>query len=95
MLLFIVAIELLTHGVWRFGGSSVPDESGVVPLAFPLLAGPDVITSVIISYQASGFVVTILSIAIVILLFVNPIYRLLHKGICSFHSSYCYIDRLT
>ena len=61
MLLFIVAIELLTHGVWRFGGSSVPDESGVVPLAFPLLAGPGVITSVIISYQASGFVVTILS----------------------------------
>jgi multiple antibiotic resistance protein len=75
----------LTHGVWRFGGSSVPDESGVVPLAFPLLAGPGVITSVIISYQASGFVVTILSIAIVIgityiiLLFVNPIYRLLGK----------------
>ena len=39
------------------------------------------ITSVIISYQATGFVVTILSIAIVIgityiiLLFVNPIYR--------------------
>ncbi|MGC2569959.1 MAG: MarC family protein [Candidatus Nitrosopolaris sp.] len=81
----IVAIELLTHGVWRFGGSSVPDESGVVPLAFPLLAGPGVITSVIISYQATGFVVTILSIAIVIgityiiLLFVNPIYRLLGK----------------
>ena len=85
VLLFIVAIELLTHGVWRFGGGSVPGESGVVPLAFPLLAGPGAITSVIISYQASGFVVTILSIAIVIgityiiLLFVNPIYRLLGR----------------
>jgi len=85
VLLFIVAIELLTHGVWRFGGGSVPGESGVVPLAFPLLAGPGAITSVIISYQASGFVVTISSIAIVIgityiiLLFVNPIYRLLGR----------------
>ena len=85
VLLFIVAIELLTHGVWRFGGGSVPGESGVVPLAFPLLAGPGAITSVIISYQAAGFVVTILSIAIVIgityiiLLFVNPIYRLLGR----------------
>jgi multiple antibiotic resistance protein len=85
VLLFIVAIELLTHGVWRFGGGALPGESGVVPLAFPLLAGPGAITSVIISYQAAGFVITILSIAIVIgityiiLLFVNSIYRLLGR----------------
>jgi multiple antibiotic resistance protein len=85
VLLFVVEIELLTHGVWRLGGGSIPSESGVVPLAFPLLAGPGAITSVIISYQATGFVVTILSIAIVIgityiiLLFVNPIYRLLGR----------------
>jgi multiple antibiotic resistance protein len=85
VLLFIVAIELLTHGVWRFGGGALPGESGVVPLAFPLLAGPGAITSVMISYQAAGFVITILSIAIVIgityiiLLFVNPIYRLLGR----------------
>jgi len=44
VLLFIVAIELLTHGVWRFGGSTLPGESGVVPLAFSLLAGPGAIT---------------------------------------------------
>jgi multiple antibiotic resistance protein len=85
VLLFVVEIELLTHGVWRLGGGSIPSESGVVPLAFPLLAGPGAITSVIISYQAAGFVVTILAIAIVIgityiiLLFVNPIYRLLGR----------------
>src|SRR5215216_6644029 len=48
--LFIVSIELLTYGAWRFGGT-VPGESGVVPLAFPLLAGPGAITSVIISFQ--------------------------------------------
>ena len=65
VLLFVVSIELLTHGGWRFGGT-VSDESGVVPLAFPLLAGPGAITTVILSFQMSGLLVTILSIAIVI-----------------------------
>lgn len=88
ILLFIVAIELLTHGIWRFGasgGSLTAGESGVVPLAFPLLAGPGAITSVIISFQTAGLIVTILSIAIVIgityviLRSINPIYRLLGR----------------
>ena len=85
VLLFIVAIELLTHGVWRFGGSNLPGKSGVVPLAFPLLAGPGAITSVIISFQASGLIVTILSVAIVIgityiiLLAIDPIYKILGR----------------
>jgi len=87
ILLFIVAIELLTHGIWRFGssGGSATGESGVVPLAFPLLAGPGAITSVIISFQTAGLIVTILSIAIVIgityviLRSINPIYRLLGR----------------
>jgi multiple antibiotic resistance protein len=96
ILLFIVSIELMTHGVWRFGGegrevvregvsSPALGESGVVPLAFPLLAGPGAITSVIISFQTAGLIVTILSIVIVIsttyivLLLVNPIYRLLGR----------------
>ena len=65
ILLFVVSIELLTHGGWRFGGT-VSDESGVVPLAFPLLAGPGAITTVILSFQMSSLMVTILSIAIVI-----------------------------
>jgi multiple antibiotic resistance protein len=85
ILLFIVSIELLTHGAWRFGGDTSTDGSGVVPFAFPLLAGPGAITSVIISYQTSGIIVTILSIAIVIaitfliLLLAVPIYRFLGK----------------
>jgi multiple antibiotic resistance protein len=58
---------LLTHGEWRFGGDTMHrGETGVVPLAFPLLAGPGAITSVIISYQTAGLIVTIFSIAIVI-----------------------------
>jgi multiple antibiotic resistance protein len=85
ILLFIVSIELLTHGAWRFGGDTSTGGSGVVPFAFPLLAGPGAITSVIISYQTSGVMVTILSIAIVIaityliLLLAAPIYRFLGK----------------
>jgi multiple antibiotic resistance protein len=85
VLLFIVSIELLTHGAWRFGGDTRKDDSGVVPLAFPLLAGPGAITAVIISYQTSGVIVTIISIAIVIaityvlLLLVIPIYRILGR----------------
>jgi multiple antibiotic resistance protein len=79
ILLFIVAIELLTRGELTFSvprnirvskqdasSSSFQGESGVVPLAFPLLAGPGAITAVIISYQANGLVTSILSIAIVL-----------------------------
>jgi multiple antibiotic resistance protein len=85
ILLFIVSIELLTHGAWRFGGDTGTDGSGVVPFAFPLLAGPGAITSVIISYQTSGIIVTIVSIAIVIgitfliLMLAAPIYKFLGK----------------
>ena len=81
-LLFIIAIELLTYGEWRFAGG-VKEEVGVVPIAFPLLAGPGSITAVIISYQTSGFFITFLSIIIVmaityfILRMVNPIYKVL------------------
>jgi multiple antibiotic resistance protein len=81
-LLFIIAIELLTYGEWRFAGG-VKEEVGVVPIAFPLLAGPGSITAVIISYQTSGFFITFSSIIIVmaityvILRMVNPIYKVL------------------
>ncbi|HZA69617.1 MAG TPA: MarC family protein [Nitrososphaeraceae archaeon] len=80
ILLFIVAIELMTRGEWTYSiprrirmnknestnisdmsdntsqdtKSNYQGESGVVPLAFPLLAGPGAITAVIISYQANG-----------------------------------------
>ena len=81
-LLFIIAIELLTYGEWRFAGG-VKEEVGVVPIAFPLLAGPGSITAVMISYQTSGFLITFSSIIIVmaityvILRMVNPIYKVL------------------
>lgn len=85
VLLFLVSIELLTHGEWRFGSQSLQDESGIVPLAFPLLAGPGALTLVILSFETYGMWVTILSIIVVlgityaILRSVGPIYRLLGK----------------
>jgi multiple antibiotic resistance protein len=85
VLLFLVSIELLTHGEWRFGSQSLQDESGIVPLAFPLLAGPGALTLVILSFETYGMWVTIISIAVVlsityaILRSVSPIYRLLGK----------------
>jgi len=85
ILLFIVAIELLTHGEWRFGSAGTQGEAGVVPLAFPLLAGPGAITAVIISFQSSGLAVTAASILIVIGItyvvfrYVDRIYRVLGR----------------
>jgi multiple antibiotic resistance protein len=51
-------------------------DSGIVPLAFPLLAGPGAITTVIISLQAYGWLVSIISIVFV----VSVTYLVLHLG---------------
>ena len=54
-------------------------------MAFPLLAGPGAITSVILSFQTAGLAVTMLSIAIVIgvtyvvFYLTGPIYRILGR----------------
>jgi multiple antibiotic resistance protein len=65
ILLFIISMELLTHGMWRYGDITSTDV-GVVPLAFPLLTGPGAITSVIISLQTYGLLVSLLSIGLVL-----------------------------
>jgi len=81
-LLFIVSLEIMRHGELR----NIEKElhgAGVVPIAFPLIAGPGAITSVIISHQTDGTIVTLVSIIIVIsityliLRSINPIYRIL------------------
>ena len=85
ILLFIISIEFLTHGEWRYNRSSASGDSGIVPLAFPLLAGPGAITTVILSLQAYGWIVSILSIVFVVLVTYlilemgNPLLRILGK----------------
>lgn len=82
-LLFIVAIEFLTHGEWRLGGGNLEKEAGIVPLAFPLLSGPGALTVVLISFQSSGGLITLISIIVVtvitylVLLASEPINRIL------------------
>ncbi|MEK6944584.1 MAG: MarC family protein [Thermoproteota archaeon] len=82
-LLFIVAIEFLTHGEWRLGGGNMEKETGIVPLAFPLLSGPGALTVVLISFQSSGGLITLISIIVVtvitylVLLASEPINRIL------------------
>ena len=84
-LLFIVAIEFLTHGEWRLGGANLEKEGGIVPLAFPLLSGPGALTIVLISFQSSGGLVTLIAIIVVtaityvVLLSSVPINRVLGK----------------
>ena len=84
-LLFIISIEFLTYGEWRYSGSSISGDSGIVPLAFPLLAGPGAITTVIISLQPYGWIVSIISIVFVVLvtylvlLLENPILKILGR----------------
>ncbi len=84
-LLFVVAIEFLTHGEWRMGKAGIKQEPGIVPLAFPLLSGPGALTVVLISLGSSGGLVTLISIIAVsvityiALLTADPINRLLGK----------------
>jgi multiple antibiotic resistance protein len=88
VLLFIISIEFLTYGEWRYSSSSISGDSGIVPLAFPLLAGPGAITTVIIiiSLQTYGWIVLIISIVFVVLVtylvlvLENPILKILGEG---------------
>ncbi|MHA7733615.1 MarC family protein [Nitrosopumilus sp. S6] len=85
VLLFIVAIEFLTHGEWRMGGGNIEQEQGIVPLAFPLLSGPGALTIALISFQSSGGLITLVAILIVtvitylVLLSAEPINKILGK----------------
>ena len=80
--MFIVSLEIMRHGALRNIQNDL-QGTGVIPIAFPLIAGPGAITSVIISQQKDGLIVTLLSIIIVIgityliLRSINSIYRIL------------------
>jgi multiple antibiotic resistance protein len=88
VLLFIISIEFLTYGERRYSSSSISGDSGIVPLAFPLLAGPGAITTVIIiiSLQTYGWIVLIISIVFIVLVtylvlvLENPILKILGEG---------------
>lgn len=84
LLLLMISVRILVRGEWE--ESAPPESIGVVPIGFPLLAGPGAITATIINLQASGVIVTIIAVLIVfaavqiILRFIDHVYRLLGKS---------------
>lgn len=81
-LLFVVSLEIMRHGELR----NIEKElqgTGIIPIAFPLIAGPGAITAVMISHSNYGTLVTLISIIIVISITyivirsINPIYKVL------------------
>lgn len=83
-LLLVLAFQLLTKGELEERPAS-PEESGVVPLGIPLLAGPGAITTTIVSLETAGPTITLASVLIVaaltwaILKFINPIHKILGR----------------
>ncbi|RMF32240.1 MAG: MarC family protein [Candidatus Nitrosothermus koennekii] len=81
LLLLALSFELLIKG-WSANDSK---DTGVIPLAFPLMAGPGAITTVILTLESSGFIIALISVGIVSLLvmltfyLINPIYRILGR----------------
>ncbi len=81
-LLFVVSLEIMRHGELR----NIEKElhgTGIIPIAFPLIAGPGAITAVMISHNNYGTLITLISIVIVISITyivirsINPIYKVL------------------
>ena len=65
LLLLLLSFELLIKG-WELKGNDI--SIGAVPLAFPLLVGPGAITTIIISTERYGMIVTLISVGIVLAL---------------------------
>lgn len=63
-MLLILAIQIIL-GRGFTGTQTGAGDIGAVPIAFPLIAGPDAITTTIVSFETYGIVVTLVSIAIV------------------------------
>jgi multiple antibiotic resistance protein len=66
-LLLILAVKILISGTWDEKILS-PEETGAVPFAFPLLAGPGAITTTIVLLQISGLIAVLLGVVTVMLL---------------------------
>ena len=67
LLLLILSLEILFRRE-RVAKTESPEDSGVIPIAFPLLVGPGAITTTMITLAAYGLPVALASIAIVMFL---------------------------
>lgn len=64
ILLLLIAINILLHGETT-AKIGAPEDVGAVPIAFPLLVGPGAITTAIVTLAASGLLVAIPAIILV------------------------------
>ena len=84
ILLFVLSMQLLIRGAWEEKHAD-PESRGIIPIAFPLLAGPGAITTVILILQRYGVLTSIFSVLVVslmnfiILEFSEKFFRLLGK----------------
>ena len=63
----ILSLEILFRRE-RVAKTESPEDSGVIPIAFPLLVGPGAITTTMITLDAYGLPVALTSITIVMFL---------------------------
>ncbi|HTY74740.1 MAG TPA: MarC family protein [Candidatus Nanoarchaeia archaeon] len=85
ILLMIVSIRLLISNREENNENESPEQLGAVPIAMPLLVGPGAITTTILNIQLYNYVVTALSVLIVmsltwiILRSIGRVYKVLGK----------------
>ncbi len=85
ILLLIIAIRILVNGNSTRETVESPESIGAVPIAIPLMVGPGAITTTILNLQTFGNLVTVLaviivlSIAWIILRFIDRVYGFLGK----------------
>ncbi len=93
LLLLIIAIDHLIFGALvrsvLTGDQQDADHIGAVPIACPILAGPGAMMTVLLTYSEYGFFVAVISVVVVIgltgliLYFIDTIYRILGKTVCT------------
>ena len=85
ILLLIISIRLILSPREEHDKDESPEQLGAVPIAMPLLVGPGAITTTILSIQQYSYVVTVLSVLVVMLLTwaimrsIGGIYKVLGK----------------
>jgi len=68
LILFILAARDLTQG--EGAPMQLPEDFGIVPLGMPLIAGPALITTLLLLVQTQGMAVTVLALAVNLVLVV-------------------------
>ena len=93
LLLLIIAIDHLIFGSLvrsvQVAEKQEPSRIGAVPIACPILAGPGAMMTVLLTFSqhglliAAGSVVVVLGITVLIMYFIDTIYRFMGETVCT------------